>query len=144
MGPTSRTDRAAAPTGPAATAMLRLLAEPRTVGHVRRWVRARLAAWEREYQADDGALCVSELIANVVRHVGPGVPVTVRLTAGDDRTRLEVTDPDPRVLPTLLRAADDAETGRGLALLDALCLRWGVTQDAETKTTWCEWGITWR
>jgi hypothetical protein len=50
-----------------------------------------------------------------------------------------VTDPDPRALPVLVAAAGaEAESGRGLALLDALALRWGVEQEAGRKTVWCE------
>ncbi|WP_258049922.1 ATP-binding protein [Streptomyces finlayi] len=83
--------------------------------------------------------CAFELITNVVRHVGDGAPVTVRLFCADGgRTRLEVTDPDPRALPVLCRAADGDEAGRGLALLDGLTLRWGVEQGPGAKTVWCE------
>ncbi|MFH9980944.1 ATP-binding protein [Streptomyces sp. NPDC017179] len=50
-----------------------------------------------------------------------------------------VTDPDPRALPVLRRKADeDDESGRGLALLDALSLRWGVDRRPGSKTVWCE------
>jgi hypothetical protein len=55
----------------------------------------------------------------VIRHIGEGVPVT----CGQGRTRLEVTDD---------------ETGRGLALLDAVTVRWGVEQGVGSKTVWCE------
>ena len=59
-----------------------------------------------------------------------------------DRTRVEVTDPDPRALPVLLRATSDDERGRGLALLEAVSLRWGVRQEIDCKTVWCELGGT--
>ena len=84
-------------------------------------------------------LCVSELVTNVIDHVGEGTPVTVRVAGTDGgHTLVEVTDPDPRALPVLLHAAPVAESGRGLALLDALTLRWGVRQGAGSKTVWCE------
>ncbi|GBQ00261.1 hypothetical protein SSP531S_16750 [Streptomyces spongiicola] len=35
-------------------------------------------------------------------------------------------------------AAADDETGRGLALLDAVAVRWGVDEGPGTKTVWCE------
>lgn len=112
---------------------LELLATPAEVSGVRRALR--------EYGADV-QLCASELVTNVIRHLGEGVPVTVRVSRDDGgRIRLEVTDPDPRVLP-VLRAAVDAEeeSGRGLALLEALTARWGVTQGPGRKTVWCELG----
>ncbi|WP_425264409.1 hypothetical protein [Streptomyces atriruber] len=37
-------------------------------------------------------------------------------------------------------AGGDDETGRGLALLDAVSLRWGVEQVPNSKTVWCELG----
>lgn len=117
---------------------VRLLAEPSAVAELRRRVRSLFADWGLPEHADTAQLCVSELATNVVTHVGEGVPVTLRVSMAGDRPRIELTDPDPRALPTLLTATDDAESGRGLALLDALTLRWGVTPHADSKTTWCE------
>ncbi|GAA2995203.1 ATP-binding protein [Streptomyces fulvorobeus] len=114
--------------------VLKLLATPKAVSDVRLALRTYVGG-----PCADVQLCASELITNVVRHLGDGVPVTVRLFGTDEgRTRLEVTDPDPRALPLLCRAAEDDEAGRGLALLDGLALRWGVEQGAGTKTVWCE------
>ncbi|GGW64623.1 ATP-binding protein [Streptomyces griseoloalbus] len=115
------------------TTTLELLATPAEVSGVRRALR--------EY-GTDVQLCASELVTNVVQHLGEGVPVTVRVLRDiDGRTRLEVTDPDPRALPVLRAAvADEDESGRGLALLDALTLRWGVAQGSDGKTVWCELG----
>lgn len=117
---------------------VRLFAEPAAVGELRRRVRSLLAGWGLPQHADTAQLCVSELATNVVTHVGEGVPVTLRVSMAGDRPRIELTDPDPSALPTLIAATDDAESGRGLALLDALTLRWGVTPHADGKTTWCE------
>jgi hypothetical protein len=108
---------------------LDLLATPAAVSGVRRALC--------DY-GDDVQLCASELVTNVIRHLGEGAPVTVRVRDHQGRTRLEVTDPDPRALPTLCEAAADAESGRGLALLDAVTLRWGVGQGPCSKTVWCE------
>lgn len=49
---------------------------------------------------DDLQLCATELITNVIRHLGEGVPVTVRASCDQDRTRWEVTDPDPGTCPS--------------------------------------------
>ncbi|MFI6726485.1 ATP-binding protein [Streptomyces sp. R-74717] len=113
--------------------ILELLATPEAVPEVRRALRAYLGG-----PCVDLQLCATELITNVIRHLGEGIPVTVRASCDQGRTRVEVTDPDPRALPVLCRAAGDDETGRGLALLDALALRWGVEQGPGTKTVWCE------
>ncbi|WP_373302246.1 ATP-binding protein [Streptomyces flaveus] len=104
--------------------------------HSRRTVRQHLGA-----PCADVQLCVTELLANVVRHVGEGTPVRVRVARTDGgRTRVEVTDPDPHALPVLVCATGEDESGRGLALLDAVALRWGVERGVEGKTVWCELG----
>ncbi|MET7712570.1 ATP-binding protein [Streptomyces sp. NPDC005407] len=113
--------------------ILELLATPDAVPEMRRVLRAYLGA-----PCADLQLCASELVTNVIRHLGEGVPVTVRVACDQGGTRLEVTDPDPRALPVLCKAADDDETGRGLALLDAVTLRWGVEQGPGSKTVWCQ------
>lgn len=111
-----------------------LLAVPKAVPELRRAVRGHLGAACSEVQ-----LCVSELLGNVIRHVGEGTPVRVRVARVEGAgVRVEVTDPDPRVLPVLLRATGEDESGRGLVLLDAVALRWGVEQGAASKTVWCE------
>lgn len=115
---------------------LDLLAVPEAVPGLRRTVRRYLGA-----PCADVQLCVTELVTNVIRHVGEGTPVRVRVAHADsDRMRVEVTDPGTRALPVLVRAADDEEEGRGLALLVAVALRWGVEQGSVGKTVWCELG----
>jgi hypothetical protein len=111
-----------------------VLAVPKAVPLLRRTVREYLGA-----PCADVQLCVSELLGNVIRHLGEGIPVTLRVTGcAGGRTRVEVTDPDPEALPVLLRGSDEDESGRGLALLDKVSLRWGVEQGPDSKTVWCE------
>ena len=120
---------------------LNLLAFAKAVPGLRRTVRRHLGA-----SCADVQLCVTELVGNVVRHVGEGTPVRVRVARTDDgggRIRVEVTDPDPRALPVLLHATGDDESGRGLALLDAVALRWGVEQAVVGKAVWCELEELW-
>ncbi|MGX5183816.1 ATP-binding protein [Streptomyces avermitilis] len=96
----------------------------------------------REYLGDpccEVQFCVSELVTNGIRHVDEGAPVRVRVSRREDGgPRIEDTDPDPRALPVLLHATATDEGGRGLVLLDAMALRWGVEQGATGKTVWCE------
>ncbi|MFE4250280.1 ATP-binding protein [Streptomyces sp. NPDC056910] len=116
---------------------IELLAVPKAVPELRRAVRGYAGAACSEVQ-----LCVSELLGNVIRHVGEGTPVRVRVArvarVEGVGIRVEVTDPDPRVLPVLLHATGADESGRGLVLLDAVARRWGVAQGAASKTVWCE------
>ncbi|MEU2389414.1 ATP-binding protein [Streptomyces sp. NPDC007369] len=110
-----------------------LVAVPKSVPELRLALREHLGGPCPELE-----LCVSELLTNVITHLGEGTPVTLRITGRATRTRVELTDPDPQTRPVLRRAADADESGRGLALLDAVALRWGVMQGDGTKTVWCE------
>ncbi|MEU8686983.1 ATP-binding protein [Streptomyces sp. NPDC048665] len=115
-----------------------LPAVPEALRGLRRTVRRYLGA-----PCSDAELCVTELVTNVIRHVGEGTLVRVRVIRADgDRIRVEVTDPAGQALPLPLSrsAALDDEEGRGLALLAAMALRWGVERGVEAKTVWCELG----
>ncbi|MFJ6657624.1 ATP-binding protein [Streptomyces sp. NPDC091377] len=53
--------------------------------------------------------------------------------------RIELTDTQGHLLPKLDTAAEDAESGRGLMLVDALATRWGVSSAPyPKKTVWAE------
>ncbi|WP_239078095.1 ATP-binding protein [Streptomyces sp. SID9124] len=111
------------------------LAVPQAVPEVRRILRARFAGDD----ADDLVLCVSELLANVITHVGERTPVSLRVTATPSgRVRVALSDPAPAVWPVLREAGPDGTSGRGLLLVDSLALRWGVEQAPYRKTVWCE------
>lgn len=119
---------------------LRFTALPEEVARLRRAVRAHLVAWGLDELVDTAQLCVSELVSNIVTHVGIGSPGSLVLSAEGGRLRVEVHDPDTRVLPTLVDAEVDEEGGRGMALVDALTDRWGVQLYDDHKVTWCELG----
>ncbi|KUM74805.1 ATP-binding protein [Streptomyces curacoi] len=114
--------------------LIDLLALPKAVPEARRTVREHLGVPCPEVQ-----LCASELLTNVITHLGEGTPVTMSLSrteTGD--VRLAVTDPDPHAWLVLRRPGADDETGRGLLLLDAVARRWGVDRTPGGKTVWCE------
>ncbi|MFJ8359931.1 ATP-binding protein [Streptomyces sp. NPDC093984] len=106
--------------------------------HIRRIVRSFLQEWEMAELADAAELAVTELVANVVRHV-PDRRCTLRVVRQTAGVRVEVTDssPEPPSTPTDLSL--DAECGRGLLLLDAVVGKWGVEpHGAVGKTVWFE------
>ncbi|PZT72300.1 MULTISPECIES: ATP-binding protein [unclassified Streptomyces] len=114
---------------------LELLAVPEAVPDLRRMLRARFAGED----AGDLLLCVSELLTNVITHVGERTPVALRVTATHSgRVRVAVSDPAPAVWPILREAGPEGTSGRGLLLIDAVALRWGVEQSPCRKTVWCE------
>lgn len=115
-----------------------LIAQPEAVADLRRRVGSHLVLWGLPSLCDAAQLCVSEMVTNVLVHVGEGTPVTLYMAMTGPCPRIELTDPDPRTLPALLGTVDDDESGRGLALIDAVAARWGVLQQAGSKTVWCE------
>ncbi|MFJ8631716.1 ATP-binding protein [Streptomyces sp. NPDC093568] len=117
---------------------LSFLADPAEVAVLRRALRGHLGVLGLHEVTDAAQLCVSELVSNVINHVGSGTPVTLCVSMRGTRLRLEVCDPDTRELPTLVEACTDAETGRGVALISATAERWGVQVLADCKVTWCE------
>ncbi|MCT9139983.1 ATP-binding protein [Streptomyces violarus] len=113
-------------------------AEPAEVAGLRRIMRLHLGVWGMHELIDDAQLCVSELVSNVITHVGPGTPATLAVFMKGTHLRIEVHDPDTRALPILRDAGADSEEGRGMALVDALADRWGVLLHPDRKVTWCE------
>jgi anti-sigma regulatory factor (Ser/Thr protein kinase) len=99
--------------------------------------------WGHDPDGDTGqvaALVVSELCANAVRHghvAGRGF--RLRLALGAVMLRIEVTDAGSALPPDNPRTAGpECEYGRGLALVEALTLRWGMRPELIGKTVWCE------
>jgi anti-sigma regulatory factor (Ser/Thr protein kinase) len=73
----------------------------------------------------DLALLVSELVTNAIQHGGadPSRQIEVTLSAGDQRVRVEVSDPGADTAGSTDRLTP--EGGWGLVLVDQLSERWG-------------------
>jgi anti-sigma regulatory factor (Ser/Thr protein kinase) len=78
-------------------------------------------------------LLASELVSNVVRHVGS--PMTVRVGRDGPGVRVEVDD-ESDTPPVLRTPAPDAEGGRGLLLVASLASDWGFETRDHGKTVW--------
>jgi anti-sigma regulatory factor (Ser/Thr protein kinase) len=113
-------------------------AEPREVAALRRIIRSHLMRWGLLTVVEAAELCVSELVTNVIKHVGVGTPATLTVSMSGTNLRLEVRDPSMGVLSANLPASPEAEEGRGLALVEAMAESWGVCLTAGGKATWCE------
>jgi DNA-binding transcriptional MerR regulator len=94
------------------------------------------AARESEETRANLRLLVSELVANAVSHASAADGQPIRLTARIevDRIRVDVAD-GGRGFDW--RAPPAPEGGRGLQIVSALALRWGLTFDGGT-TSWFE------
>ncbi|MFD4260318.1 ATP-binding protein [Streptomyces sp. NPDC058534] len=109
--------------------------------HVRRIVRSYLREWDRTDLAEAVELGVTELLANVVRHVPDRRCTLLLLRQAGGGVRVEVTDGSPRHPVLAARVSDDSESGRGLVLLDAVVDKWGVGPGpGDGKTVWFECG----
>lgn len=105
--------------------------------HMRRILRMYLAMWDLAELTDSAELALTELVANVVRHV-PGRKCAVLILRRPEGLRVEVADADPRP-PRPVRGGDAlAEGGRGLLLVEAVTDRWGTLPLAPGKTVWFE------
>ncbi|MBT2493393.1 ATP-binding protein [Streptomyces sp. ISL-96] len=112
--------------------------------HMRRIVRTFLARWDMAELSDAAELALTELVANVVRHV-PGRHCTLLILRQPGGLRVEVTDRCPRPVRTMGGGGDElAEGGRGLVLVLVLVLveavtdRWGTVPMPGSKTVWFE------
>lgn len=115
------------------------LAEPREISGLRRALRLRLTLWGLSELFEPAQTCVAELASNVIRHVGVGTAASLTMAMRDAYLRIEVRDPDPRALPTLIDSTSDSESGRGMTLVDAASNhRWGVVLCGDSKVVWCE------
>lgn len=117
----------------------------RSVARARRELGVALAAWGLSKVEDSAALVLSELVTNAVLHArtprGRLIETRWRVLDGGDGVRIEVHDAnDGRPAPRL--ADDEDESGRGLALVDALTgQRWGVSDRGGVgKLVWAEVG----
>ncbi|GHI06860.1 ATP-binding protein [Streptomyces cellostaticus] len=105
---------------------------------------ARLLATEQlrtwGFPLDPAALIIAELAANAATHgrvAGRDFRLTLYVVA--DTLRIEVTDTRGDQLPRSEHPTSDADSGRGLLLVDALADRWGTTPGlTPRKTVWAE------
>jgi PAS domain S-box-containing protein len=122
------------PPAPVAATSLKLAADAASVREARRFVADTLAEWGCSKVADTLCLLTSEAVTNAVRH-GRG-PLRFRVRRTADEVTVMVTDRSTHALPRPRSTRDDAESGRGLLLVDALADRWGTSPVENGKTVW--------
>ena len=117
------------------TARMELPPETRSVRPARQFVEGVLTDLGFSDLVDTATLLVSELVTNAVLHACATVNIVVK--AARDGVRVEVTDRSP--LQVAVRAYDDeASTGRGMLLVEALARSWGTVPASPGKTVWFE------
>jgi anti-sigma regulatory factor (Ser/Thr protein kinase) len=132
VGTVSGRDTFAIPECCSLAARLALGALPSAVPCARAYTRVVLAEWGLQCVAEDAEVAVCELTANAVTHGSAsaggrddGIPaVHLCLAASADRFIVDVWDGSP--LPPVMRrdVPGEFESGRGLLLVEALCVTW--------------------
>jgi anti-sigma regulatory factor (Ser/Thr protein kinase) len=102
----------------------RLGAGPAAAGEARRQVRAAIRDWGAPVDPDVAVLLASELVTNAIMHE-TGQAITLGIRCFSDRLRVDVYDTCRSFPPTPPACPGDAETGRGLVLVDTLAADWG-------------------
>jgi anti-sigma regulatory factor (Ser/Thr protein kinase) len=106
---------------------------PASAGAARRFVRSACTGLVNDEVVETAVLLTSELVTNSVVHGRSAV--TVAVSAPDEVLRVAVTDHDSQ-WPTLEPAEQVKERGRGMALVEAISIAWGVMPVGEGKTVW--------
>ena len=96
--------------------------------------KSALSRWRLGAIVDSVLLVVSELVGNAVRHGRP--PVGLRLRKAGQGVRVDVHD-EGAGAPEGAAVDGDAESGRGLLLVDAVAAESGVERiDGDGKVVW--------
>jgi serine phosphatase RsbU (regulator of sigma subunit) len=106
-----------------------------SVAEARHFTATSLRDWGLDGTVDTAALLVSELVTNALLHT-PG-PAVLQLLPSRDGVRIEVSDPVAHG-PEPQGRDLESEHGRGVMLVEALALRWGVDPHGAGKLVWAE------
>lgn len=101
---------------------------PAAVPCTRRHTRRVLAQWQLGALAESAELVVAELATNAIAaswHMERLPPVRLWLLGGTSQAMIVVWDASP-LPPVRIQPGDDAESGRGLLLVEAASARWGT------------------
>jgi len=120
---------------------VRLAAKPAAVGQARCHVQAAIGAWAVPVDEHVAVLLTSELVTNAITHQ-PGRTITVVIVCSPGQLPVDVHGPS-RALPVLAPAPVDAETGRGLMLVDTLSDEWGTYRTPAGKAVYFTLAPAW-
>lgn len=108
---------------------------PAAVPAARRFVDQVLRSWGEDELLADAGLVASELATNAVKHAMS--PFRVRLHRANGVIRLSIEDVGP-TRPAVRDARPDDFGGRGMAMVQAIVLRWGCDPLPDGKIVWAE------
>ena len=106
-----------------------------SVAAARRFVEGTLRKWELDQLLDDALLVISELVTNAITHADS--PCRIRLSLSPARLRIDVLDAGSGT-PEPLPFSETQEHGRGLYMVDAVTVAWGLEDVPDGKLVWAE------
>lgn len=106
------------------------------IRRARKMIGDQLWAWGLGRLIEDAELITSELVTNALRHGQH--PLELRLTALPGRVRITVLDSNADEVPAPAGDRGLQEGGRGLALVEQLCIDWGHEVVPDGKQVWAE------
>jgi len=107
---------------------------PAAPSQARHQVQEAICSWHIPVDQGVAVLLTSELVTNAVRYE-TGETVTLAITCSCDQLRVDVYDTS-QVLPVPEDASADAETGRGLILVNSLSSEWGTYRTPAGKAVY--------
>ena len=114
-----------------------LVTGPAAPAEARRRVRDAIRSWQVPVDLDAALLLTSELVTNAIRHEAGQGAQAVMLAIASSRGRLRVDVHDTsRSLPAVAEVPADAETGRGLLLVETLSDEWGFYRTQAGKAVY--------
>ena len=116
---------------------VRLATGPAAPAEARRRVRDAIRSWQVPVDLDAALLLTSELVTNAVRHEAGqrAQAVVLAIVCSRGRLRVDVHDTS-RSLPAVAEVPADAETGRGLLLVETLSDEWGFYRTPAGKAVY--------
>lgn len=112
---------------------------PQGARSARQRVAAALAGLVSPRLVADCMTVVTELVANAVRHARPlpGNVIRVAWRLVGEAVEVRITDGGSADRPAVRPPKADATSGRGLAIVAGLAIRWGVDSEPDgPRTVW--------
>jgi anti-sigma regulatory factor (Ser/Thr protein kinase) len=96
-----------------------------------------LRVWDAPHDREDAALLVTELVSNVVDHVGGEANLTLELQLSDRWLHIGVVD-GSSIRPVVRELSMDRPRGRGVRMIQEIADRWGADDHLDGKRVWFE------
>ncbi|MGQ0678320.1 MAG: ATP-binding protein [Actinomycetota bacterium] len=112
---------------------LHIPADSSAIAGARRFTEGFLRSHGLSEQINTMVLLISEVVTNAILHGGSGAELRLIVSGGS--IRAEVKDRSP-MFPSVRQYSEDATTGRGMVIVQALASAWGTRSEGDGKVVW--------